>query len=271
MLRQSIMRFACSMILMLVAGCATVPITGRSQLSLISNSELFSLSFKEHKKFLKENEPLHDTSEALMVKQVGQRIQQAVEGYMEQQGMSEQLSGYVWSFDLVEDEDTNAFCLPGGKVVFLTGILEYTEDEDGVAVVMGHEIAHAIANHGGERMSQRMLVGVGAELLQAATEDDSETGALLGVAYGLGTQLGVMLPFSRLHESEADRLGLTFMAMAGYDPSKAVDFWQRMRDKKEGEGESGLVEFLSTHPADETRIANIRQWLPEVMPIYHAQ
>ncbi|MBF0309728.1 MAG: M48 family metalloprotease [Magnetococcales bacterium] len=257
-------RFAllCSLFLILVVGCETVPLTGRSQLSLISDSELFSLSFKQHKAFLKENRPLRNSADAEMVKRVGRRIQGAVERYMEQQGQKQRLANYQWSFDLVEDDEINAFCMPGGKVVFLTGILEYTRDEEGVAAVMGHEIAHAIANHGGERMSQSLLVEVGAAVLEAATED-SKAGPLLGLAYGLGTQFGVMLPFSRLHESEADHMGLIFMAMAGYDPSKAVDFWKRMSQK----GQS-VPEFFSTHPSDETRIEEIRKLLPKALPIY---
>ncbi|MBZ0243405.1 MAG: M48 family metallopeptidase, partial [Bacteroidales bacterium] len=201
-----------------------------------------------------------------MVKTVGAKIKTAVEAYFRQQGMSSELDGYSWEFNLIESPEANAWCMPGGKVVFYTGILPITKDETGLAVVMGHEIAHAIAEHGNERMSQSLISELGGVALAVALQEKpAETQQLWLTAYGIGSQVGVMLPFSRLHESEADRLGLIFMAMAGYNPNEAVGFWQRMADMKNGQSPP---EFLSTHPSDATRIRQIKSWLPEAMTYY---
>lgn len=246
--------------------CSTVPITGRSQLSLVSASEMNAMSFQQYNEFLKQSKLSSNKAEVDMVKRIGVRIQNAVETYFAEKNMSDQLNGYQWEFNLVESEEVNAWCMPGGKVVVYTGILPITKDETGLAVVMGHEIAHAIAQHGAERMSQGLLQQLGGVALSVALADQPETTQnLFLTAYGVGTTLGVILPYSRTHESEADRLGLIFMSMAGYDPSAAVDFWTRMAAQKGG---AAPPEFLSTHPSDETRIADIKKHLPEALQYY---
>ena len=245
--------------------CATVPITGRSQLSLIPASELNSMSFAQYGEFLQQNKLSSNKSDVDMVKRVGLKVQKAVETYFAQNNLSKELNGYAWEFNLVESPEVNAWCMPGGKVVVYTGILHITKDETGLAVVMGHEIAHAIAQHGGERMSQGLLQQLGGVALSVALKDKpQETQNLFMTAYGVGTTVGVMLPFSRTHESEADRLGLVFMAIAGYNPNAAVDFWTRMAANSGG----SPPEWLSTHPSSETRIADIKKHLPEALQYY---
>ncbi len=247
--------------------CSTVPITGRSQLSLVSASEMNAMSFQQYDEFLKQSKLSSNTADVDMVKRVGVKIQKAVERYFAENNLSNQLEGYAWEFNLVESEEVNAWCMPGGKVVVYTGILPITKDETGLAVVMGHEIAHAIAQHGNERMSQGLLQQLGGVALSVALADQPETTQnLFLTAYGVGTTLGVILPYSRTHESEADRLGLIFMSMAGYDPNAAVDFWTRMAAQK---GDAAPPEFLSTHPSDETRIADIKKNLPEAMSYFN--
>jgi len=245
--------------------CSTVPITGRKQLSLVSSSEMNSMSFAQYGEFLKENKLSSNKSDVEMVRRVGGNIQRAVETYFAQHNLSNELDGYKWEFNLIESKDANAWAMPGGKVVVYTGILPITTDETGLAVVMGHEIAHAIAQHGAERMSQGLLQQLGGVALSVALQNEpGTTQNLFMTAYGVGTTVGVMLPFSRTHESEADHLGLIFMAMAGYDPSAAVDFWTRMA----AQGGQKPPEFLSTHPSDETRIADLKKELPEAMSYY---
>lgn len=246
--------------------CSTVPITGRSQLSLIPDSEMNAMSFSQYSEFIKTNKLSSNKSDIDMVKRVGVKIQHAVETYFAQKNLSKELAGYQWEFNVVESEEVNAWCMPGGKVVVYTGILPITKDETGLAVVMGHEIAHAIAKHGSERMSQGLLQQLGGVALSVALQDEPETTqAIFMTAYGVGTTVGVMLPFSRTHESEADHLGLIFMAMAGYDPNYAVDFWTRMAANSQG----APPEWLSTHPSNETRIANIKKLLPEALSYYN--
>jgi len=253
-------------LLFIIVACSTVPLTGRKQLNIIPADQIMSMSYQQYDDFLKQNKVSADKKNTEMVKRVGKKIQVAVESYFAQKNLSAELEGYEWEFNLVESEDVNAWCMPGGKVVFYTGILPITKDETGLAVVMGHEIAHAIAEHGNERMSQGLITQFGGMALAKALEDKpTETQALWMGAFGLGAQLGVMLPFSRMHESEADRLGLTFMAMAGYDPNQAVDFWQRMAELKGGQAPP---EFLSTHPSDATRINDIKKHLPEALKYY---
>jgi len=250
----------------ILSSCSNVPVTGRKQLNLIPASQMMSMSYQQYDDFLKSNNLSTNAQQTQLVKTVGNKIKTAVETYFQQQGNSSRLEGYNWDFNLVESPEANAWCMPGGKVVFYTGILPITKDETGLAVVMGHEIAHAIAGHGNERMSQALLTEMGGVAIAVALQEKPEqTQQLWMTAYGVGSQVGVMLPFSRLHESEADRLGLIFMAMAGYDPNKAVDFWQRMADMKGGQAPP---EFLSTHPSDNTRIRQIRERLPEAMKYY---
>jgi predicted Zn-dependent protease len=252
-------------IVVFVTACSTVAITNRKQVRLIPNSTMFATSFQQYDEFLKENLQITGTTQASLVKNVGIKIQKAVEKYFADKGMSSALKDYKWEFNLVDDKQVNAWCMPGGKVVFYTGIMPICQNEEGIAVVMGHEIAHAIADHGNERMSQQMVLQMGGMALDQAMSDKPEqTKALWMTTFGVGAQFGVMLPFSRMHESEADQMGLIFMAMAGYNPEKAVDFWTRMSKM----GGQKPPEILSTHPSDETRIAKIKEHLPEAMKYY---
>jgi predicted Zn-dependent protease len=254
------------LIFLFITSCSTVPLTGRKQLNIIPANTIMSMSYQQYDDFLKQNKVSANKKNTAMVKRVGKKIQGAVENYFAQKKLSAELKGYEWEFNLVESKDVNAWCMPGGKVVFYTGILPITKDETGLAVVMGHEVAHAVAEHGNERMSQGLITQFGGLALAKALENKpSETQALWMGAFGLGAQVGVLLPFSRLHESEADRLGLTFMAMAGYNPNKAVDFWQRMAKLKGGQAPP---EFLSTHPSDPKRIKDIKKHLPEALKYY---
>lgn len=245
--------------------CSTVPITGRSQLHLISSADLNALSFQEYSQFLQQNKLSTDAQNTNIVKSVGVNIQKAVEKYFAQHNLTNELNGYAWEFNLIESPEVNAWAMPGGKVVVYSGILPITQNEDGLAVVMSHEIAHAVAQHGGERMSQGLLQQLGGMALSLALQKEPQaTKNIFMTAYGLGSTIGVILPFSRTQESEADRLGLIFMAMAGYNPNAALDFWTRMS----AQGGAKPPEFLSTHPSDQTRIANIKKYLPEAMQYY---
>jgi len=249
-----------------LVSCSTVPITGRTQLDLISSSTMLAMSFQEYNEFLKSHKLSANQEQTQMVKGVGGRIQRAVEQYFAQNQLSHELDGYGWEFNLVESEEVNAWCMSGGKVVVYTGILAITRDEAGLATVMGHEIAHAVAKHGNERMSQGLLTQMGGAALSVAlAQKPQQTRELWMSAFGLGAEVGLLLPYSRLQEEEADHLGLIFMAMAGYDPNRAVDFWQRMSEKKGGKSPP---EFLSTHPSDETRIRKIKALVPEAMQYY---
>lgn len=256
------------LVLMSVAmlwACAKVPITGRRQLSLVSNSEIIPMSFQQYEQVLKESKLSEDEEQVQMVKRVGAKIQKAVEDYMVMKNIPEYLDGFEWDFNLIDDDIVNAWCMPGGKVAFYTGIMAICEDETGVAVVMGHEVAHAIANHGRERMSQGLLTnGFLGGVSVAMGSNPTMTQEILMQSIGAGTQLG-MLKFSRKHESEADEIGLIFMAMAGYNPNAAPEFWERM---SEGSGGSQPPEFMSTHPSHETRISDLKALIPEAMKYY---
>ena len=250
----------------LLLSCTSVPITGRRQLSLIPSSTMLSMSFQQYDEFLKTNKTSKNHEQTQMVKRVGRRIQRAVEQYFAEENKSDALKNYDWEFNLVESSQVNAWCMPGGKVVVYTGILPITKDETGLAVVMGHEIAHAVARHGNERLSHGLAAQMGGLALSTALKQKPEkTQQLWMAAFGLGAQFGVMLPYSRLHENEADYLGLIFMAMAGYDPNAAVRFWERMAEMKGGKAPP---EFVSTHPSDETRIRKIKESIPALMRYY---
>jgi predicted Zn-dependent protease len=253
-------------LLLLLSGCSQVEITGRKQLNLVPDSMMNSMSFQNYGEFLSQNKLSTNLEQTQMVKRVGERIQQAVEKYCADNNIQNKLAGYQWEFNLVEDPNVNAWCMPGGKVVVYTGLLSVTQTEAGLAVVVGHEIAHAFAKHGAERMTQGLIVDMGSMALSKALEERPEqTRNLFMTSYGIGSQVGILLPYSRVHESEADHLGLIFMAMAGYDPHEAVTFWQRMADANKG---SQPWEILSTHPANETRIQNIKSLLPDAMQYY---
>ncbi|MBL7033253.1 MAG: M48 family metallopeptidase [Candidatus Delongbacteria bacterium] len=255
------------LMLFLLQSCAKVPLTGRRQLDLIPNESMLSMSFQQYDQFLEENQLSKDKKTTKLVQSTGLRVQRAVEQYFAEHNLSGELADYAWEFNLVESDEPNAWCMPGGKVVVYTGILPITRNEAGLAVVMGHEIAHAIAQHGNERMSQGLVAQTGGMLLTKALEEKPQlTQQIWMTAFGLGAQLGVMLPYSRLHESEADHLGLIFMAMAGYKPQEALQFWQRMAELK---GEGAPPEFLSTHPADDTRITQLERLIPEAMEYYN--
>ncbi|UCE46256.1 MAG: M48 family metallopeptidase, partial [Phycisphaerales bacterium] len=251
----SMLLIMCAFVL-LASGCSEVPISGRQQFYFVPSTTMNSMSFKSYREFLAKNKLSTDAEQTQMVKRVGGRIQRAVENYAVENGIEDQLTGYEWEFNLIEDPNINAWAMPGGKVVVHTGILPVAQGETGLAVVMGHEIAHAFAKHGAERMSQALLVQMGGMALSSAMDEYHErTKNLFLQSYGVGTQVGVLLPYSRVHESEADHLGLIFMAMAGYDPEEAPAFWERMAAQEKG---GRPPEFLSTHPAPETRIQDLR-------------
>lgn len=255
-----------ALLALLVAGCSTVAITGRQQLSLIPTSTMMSMSGQQYAEFLESHPVSTNREQTETVRRVGQRIRQAVERHFAAEGMSRELAGYAWEFNLVEDPQANAWCMPGGKVVVYTGLLPITQTETGLAVVMGHEIAHAVAEHGRERMSQQLVAQLGGMALsEALSAKPEETRRAWLAAFGAGAQVGALLPFSRLQETEADRLGILFMAMAGYDPREAVRLWQRMGQTRSGQPPP---EILSTHPSDATRIRNLEKAMPEALRHY---
>jgi predicted Zn-dependent protease len=243
-----------------------VPVTGRKQLNLVSNAEIIPVVNHQYDSIVRNSRLSSNAEQTAMVKNVGARIQKAVERYMSEHNASSELDGFKWEFNLIDDPKTvNAWCMPGGKVAFYTGIMPICQNEAGVATVMGHEVAHAIANHGRERMSQGMIAnGLLGTFGAALGQNPSLTKQLLFQAVGIGAQVG-MLKFSRTDESEADHIGLIFMAMAGYDPNEAVSFWQRM-ETMSGGGEP--PEFLSTHPAHATRVSDLQKEIPEAMKYY---
>ena len=255
----------CFIIPILLLGCATVPITGRRQLSLVSQYQMLSLGQAGYEQMLHQEKLSNNKEKIEMVNRVGARIATSAGQFMRENGMQRELSKYDWRFILIDDdENANAFCLPGGKIGIYSGILKYTQDEDGLAVVMSHEVAHAIANHGGERMSQLLLIQLGGATLAAAMKDKPQkTQQYFLLAYGVGTNLGVMLPYSRLQETEADRIGLVLMARAGYDPRKAVALWQQLNNNQ-----NRSLAFLSTHPASKNRIENIKRQIPYALRYY---
>ena len=241
-----------------VTACKVNPFTGKKTLNFYPNSQIFPMSFNQYSEFLGENEVLTDTDEARMINRVGLRISSAAERWLNANGYAGYLKDYRWEYNLVKDSAVNAWCMPGGKIVFYTGILPIAQSETGVAVVMGHEVAHALADHGAQRMSASTLQALGAVAGNVAI-NDLEARNTFNMAYGVGSSVGVMLPFSRSHETEADRIGLQIMAIAGYNPEEAPELWKRM---KANAGGQAPPEFLSTHPSSDTRIANLTQWIP---------
>ena len=256
----------CLMTLIFISSCAKVPLTGRKQILLFSDKEILALSLQNYNEYLKETPLSKDIANSNKIKTIGKNISAAVETYLKQNGLTAEVKNYAWDFQLVEEKSINAFCLPGGKVVFYEGILPITKNDNGIAVVMGHEIAHAVAKHSNERMSQQAMIEYGSAasgvLLNGKSEESKQ---IWNTAIGLGANIGVLLPYSRKHEYEADRLGLIFMAMAGYNPNEAVDFWSRMEKLSGG---NSTPEFLSTHPSSKKRIEEMKKNLPEALRYY---
>ena len=251
--------------LTLFLSCKTNPITGKKTLNFVSNNELFPSSFQQYGEFLKENKVLTGTKDAKRVEAVGIKIKQAAEKYLASLGQTDYLKDYQWEYKLVDSPDVNAWCMPGGKIVVYTGILPVALNDAGLATVMGHEVSHALANHGAQRMSAAQLQSYGAVAVAVASGGQTpEKQALWQQYYGVGTQVGGMLPFSRSHETEADKIGLILMAIAGYNPEESINFWSRMSAGSSGQAPA---EILSTHPSDATRIANLKAMIPEAKAI----
>ena len=248
------------LILSFFISCKTVPITGRRQFTLVPDSQLLPMAFQQYEGFLNEHKTSKNVEMTNQVKSVGKRISGAVDRYMRANGMTEKANQYRWEFNLIEDETVNAWAMPGGKTVFYTGIMPIAKNNDGVAAIMGHEIAHAFARHGAERMTSGMMQQAGGIAVALATGNkDPRQQQMWMAAYGAGSQLG-MLKFSRVHETEADKLGVVFMIMAGYNPAESVNVWVRMSEKTAGKAPP---EILSTHPSNQTRIKNLTDWIPE--------
>ncbi|MBP8878246.1 MAG: M48 family metallopeptidase [Flavobacteriales bacterium] len=251
--------------LCVLEACATVPITGRRQMNLVGEGEMMAMADTQYGQFLVENQPLPDgNADVQRVRTIGNRLAQAATTYLNDNAASNRVAGFDWQFNVVNDPTVNAWCMPGGKVVVYTGILPVTQSDAGLAVVMGHEIAHAIARHGNERMSNGLLVqGAGMTMEVLTQQKPSLAGDLFLQSFGIGSELG-MLAYSRKHESEADKMGLIFMAMAGYDPREAPIFWERMS----AGGGAAPPEILSTHPSDETRVHDLEAYMPEALKYY---
>lgn len=239
--------------------CATNPFTGKKTMALVSNDSLFPAAFQQYNQFLTENKVVTGTKNADMIQRVGERISIAAERWLNANGYQGYLNDYKWEYKLVDDKTVNAWCMPGGKIVFYTGILEVAENETAVAVIMGHEVAHALANHGQQRMSAA-YVQQGIALAGNVAIQDEQTRNIFNQSYGIGSNVLGMLPFSRSHETEADRIGLILTALAGYNPDEGAELWKRMAAKSGGQAPP---EFLSSHPANETRIRELQQLAPK--------
>ena len=265
--RISFYRYLFFMLLLFyVVACAEVPITHRKSLHLVPESQLLTMSLQQYDEVLNKSKLSTDQQKVQMVRNVGFKIAKAAEAFLVEAGQSASIKNYQWDFNLIEDDKTvNAWVMPGGKAAVYTGILPYTQNETGLAVVLGHEVGHALADHGNERMSDALVAQMGGMALSVAlSSQPQQTQQLFATVYGVGANVGFLLPYSRLHESEADRIGLTLMARAGYDPREAIPFWERMSKQ----GEKRPPQFLSTHPAPETRIADIKKYLPEALPYF---
>ncbi len=253
---------------LLSVGCATVPMTGRTQLALVPEADMVAAAAQNYDEFLGTVTVSNDPAANALVSRIGQRVATSAEKFLTDLDMASDLRFYDWRFTVVDDDETiNAFCMPGGRIVVYTGIIPVAEDENQLAVVIGHEVAHALARHSSERMSQILLTELGGMALsRAIQEKPSETQGWMMLAYGVGAQLGVILPYSRTHEKEADHIGLILMAQAGYDPRAAVPFWTRMAEL----GGPRPPEFLSTHPEPATRVVDINRFMPEALRYYEA-
>jgi len=250
---------------LLMYSCGSVPFTGRRQLQLVSNQEVIALSLQQYQEFMRTAPLEKGTANAQMVTRIGSRIANAVETFYKNNGYESELQNYAWEFNLVKDNSVNAFAMPGGKVVIFTGLLPVTQTEEALAVVIGHEIAHVIAQHSNERLSQQIALQYGGAIAGGLLGNSQAMQQLGNTVFGLGAQFGVMMPYARKQEYEADEIGLIIMAMAGYNPQVAIPFWTRMA---ESGGGAQVPEFLSTHPTDSKRIANIENIMPGVMQYY---
>lgn len=261
-------RFLCFIIATtLLIACSKNPITGRNQLALLNETELQQMAAQEYRQFLSQNRVVsaNASRDAEMVRRVGNRLVAAINQYYAQQGLSNELANYQWEFNLVADDQINAWAMPGGKTVVYTGLLPVTQNEAALAVVMGHEIAHSLAKHGNERMSQVMVAqGIGA-VGGVLTSGNQQVSNIFNNVYGPAAQLGVLLPNSRKQELEADKYGLIFTAMAGYNPQEAIPLWERMERAANGQKPP---EFLSTHPSEQTRIQRLREFMPQALKYY---
>ncbi|WP_046745844.1 M48 family metallopeptidase [Kordia zhangzhouensis] len=242
-------------IFILILSCATNPFTGKKTLAFVPNSQLFPTAFAQYDQFLSENSVEKGTSRAEMIKRVGERIAVAAERWLDANGQQGYLKDYKWEYNLVVDETVNAWCMPGGKIVFYTGILDVAQNETAVAAIMGHEVSHALANHGQQRMSAGMLQQLGAVGGNILIKDD-QSRAAFNQYYGVGSTVLGVLPFSRKHENEADKIGIYLMAIARYNPDEAAELWKRMGARSSGQAPP---EFLSTHPSSETRVKNLQE------------
>ena len=260
--------FLMSALVAVMASCgtsSTVPITGRKQNILVSDEQVLSLSNQQYQEYMKSAKASTNATNTAMVKRVGQNIANAVVSYLQQNGLAAEVSNYKWEFNLVQDKSVNAFCMPGGKIVVYEGLLPVTQDESSLAIVVGHEVAHAVAKHSAERLSNELRKQYGSQILGAVLQGAGASTNLQSISstvFGIGTTLGGAA-YSRSQESEADRLGLIFAAMAGYDPNVAVNFWQRMASAT-----GNNYSILSDHPSDQSRIKNIQGWLPEALQYY---
>ena len=253
-----------SLLAVLIQACGSVPILGRKQLLLVPDQEVLALSLTQYQDFIRNAPVEKNSADAREVAKVGRKIATAVETFYKNNGYESELKNFSWEFNLVKSKDVNAFCMPGGKIVVYEGLLPITQDETGLAIVLGHEIAHAVAKHANERISQQIALQYGGQIAGGLLGDNAVAQQIGGLVFGVGSQLGIMLPYSRKHEYEADELGLIFMAMAGYDPRAAESFWIRMSQAGGNQG----PEIMSTHPTDQNRIAKIREHMPQALQYY---
>ncbi len=262
-MRKNILFLAAA--LLLFTACGSVPVTGRRQVLLVSDQEVLASSLTQYNTYMKSATKSAMKAQSAMVERAGKKIAAATEQYLRANGLEHEINNFAWEFSLVKDKQINAFCMPGGKIVVYEGLMSIIDSEDELAVVIGHEVAHAVAKHSNERMSQQILAQYGAQILsQTLSQKSAAVQALANQVYGIGAQYGIMMPYSRKHETEADYMGLIFMRIAGYNPDVAVSFWQKMSSG----GGSSVPEFLSTHPSDARRIADIKKVLPEIKEKY---
>lgn len=251
--------------LLMLAGCSSVPLTGRKQMLLVPDSEILSSSLTQYNSYIKSAKVSSNGKQSAQVQRVGKKIAEATEAYLKANGMSDELKNFAWEFNLINDKQVNAFCMPGGKIVVYEGLMKLISSDDELAVVVGHEVAHAVAKHSNERMSQQLVAQYGAAILGSAVSNrGAAVQQLASTVFGVGAQYGVMLPFSRKHEYEADYIGMALMTIAGYDPNAALAFWQKMSAGTQ----ASVPEYMSTHPSDANRIAAIKKNLAGIKAKY---